>query len=131
MRQILSGMTPKELEAVVAGLGQPRFVARQLAQWLYQKQIFSFDEMTNVSKKMRELLAEHYELGRRRPVDKSVSKDGTVKYLFSAADGRTVEAVFIPDHDRATLCVSSHSASATVARLPDGLPLLHDRASGF
>ena len=107
MRQILSGMTPTELEAVVAGLGQPRFVARQLAQWFYQKQIFSFDEMTNVSKKMRELLAEHYELGRRRPVDKSVSRDGTIKYLFPAADGRTVEAVFIPDHDRATLCVSS------------------------
>ena len=73
MKQPLSGMTPKELEAVVAELGQPRFVARQLGQWLYQKQIFSFDEMTNVSKKVRELLSERYELGRSKPVRKSVS----------------------------------------------------------
>ena len=49
-------------------MGQPRFVARQLGQWLYQKQIFSFDEMTNVSKKVRELLSERYELGRSKPV---------------------------------------------------------------
>ena len=107
MKQSLSGMTPTELEAVVAELGQPRFVAKQLGQWLYQKQIFSFDEMTNVSKKVRELLSERYELGRSKPVRKSVSKDGTVKYLFAVAEGRTVESVYIPDGDRATLCVSS------------------------
>ena len=107
MKQSLSGMTPPELEAVVSGLGQPRFVARQLVQWLYKKRISSFDEMTNVSKKVREMLSESYVLGRSKPVRSSVSRDGTVKYLFGVAGGRTVESVFIPDGDRATLCVSS------------------------
>lgn len=106
-KKTLSGMVPAELETVVAELGQPRFVAKQLAQWLYKKQVASFAEMTNLSKHLRELLAENYELGRSKPVKRSVSRDGTVKYLFPVAAGRTVEAVFIPDRERATLCVSS------------------------
>ena len=107
MKKQISGLTPKEIETVVAELQQPRFVAKQLTQWLYKKQIFSFDEMTNVSKRVRELLSERYELGRSKPVRRVVSKDGTVKYLFAVTDGHTVESVFIPDGDRATLCVSS------------------------
>ncbi len=88
-------------------LGQPRFVAGQVAQWLYQKQIFSFDDMTNVSKKVRLLLSENFSLGRQRPVDSAESKDGTVKYLYQTDAGYYIESVFIPEKDRATLCVSS------------------------
>ena len=100
-------MMPAEIETLVAEMGQPRFVARQLVQWLYQKNISDFGDMTNVSKRVREMLADRYELGRSKPVRKAVSKDGTVKYLFGVAEGRTVESVFIPDGDRGTLCVSS------------------------
>ena len=107
MKKVLSGLTPAEWEAVVAEVGQPRFVAKQLAGWLYNKRIFGFDEMSNISKRVRDVLAERYDIGRCKPVKRRESKDGTVKYLFAVAEGRTVEAVFIPDHDRGTLCVSS------------------------
>ena len=100
-------MMPAEIETLVAEMGQPRFVARQLVQWLYQKNISDFGDMTNVSKRVREMLSDRYDLGRSKPVRKAVSKDGTVKYLFGVAEGRTVESVFIPDGDRGTLCVSS------------------------
>ena len=91
----------------------PAFTARQIAQWLYVKHVKSIDEMTNLSKQNRALLAEQYEVGTLAPIDCQRSKDGTIKYLFpvccdSAAtnsEGRFVETVFIPDKDRATLCV--------------------------
>ena len=120
-KQRLLGLTPAELKAAVAELGMPAFTARQVAQWLYVKHVASIDEMTNLSKQNRQLLAEHYEVGAMAPIDSQRSKDGTVKYLFpvccdknaaggasvaSAPEGRFVETVFIPDHDRATLCVS-------------------------
>ena len=78
-----------------------------LARWLYQQHVTSIDEMTNLSKTNRQLLAEHYTIGCMPPVDAQRSKDGTVKYLFPTADGKQVETVYIPDNDRATLCVSS------------------------
>lgn len=107
-KQILSGLRPQELEQVVAELGLPRFTAKQLASWLYQKRVFSFEEMTNLSKKARQLLGEHYILGRSKPVKQAVSHDGTVKYLFQTVSGHYVETVYIPEEThRATLCVSS------------------------
>lgn len=107
MKKILSGLTPAELEAVAAEVGQPRFVAKQLAGWLYNKRIFNFSEMSNISKRVRDVLTQRYDIGRGKPVKRRESKDGTVKYLFPVREGRTVEAVFIPDRDRGTLCVSS------------------------
>lgn len=103
----LSGLTLDELRQVMAELGQPRFVAGQVAQWLYKKQIFDFSEMTNVSKATRQLLADNFDLGRSKPVKSAQSKDGTVKYLYRTADGHYIETVYIPERDRATLCVSS------------------------
>lgn len=103
----LSGKSLTELQHIMEELGQPRFVAGQVTRWLYQKQIFSFDEMTNVSKNVRRLLDEKFTLGRQRPVSEAVSKDGTVKYLYQTDDGHYVETVYIPERDRATLCVSS------------------------
>ena len=113
-KQRLIGMTPAELKAVVLELGMPAFTAKQLLSWLYEKQVGSISEMTNISKVNRERLEQQYEVGSMASVDCQRSKDGTVKYLFPvccgsvATDGaeRFVETVFIPDGDRATLCVS-------------------------
>ena len=116
----LLGLTPTELKAIVGSLGMPAFTAGQLAQWLYQKHAATIDDMTNISKQNRQRLNEEYEVGTMPPIDCQRSKDGTIKYLFpvrchntttnsqaSAQEtGRFVETVFIPDHDRATLCVS-------------------------
>ncbi len=102
-------MTPAELKALVASLGMPAFTAKQVAQWLYVKHVKSIDEMTNLSKQNRELLSEHFEVGAMAPIDCQRSKDGTIKYLFPVQTADSVlfvETVFIPDHDRATLCVS-------------------------
>lgn len=112
-KQRLIGMTSAELNDVVQRLGMPAFTARQIAQWLYEKHVRSIDEMTNISKQNRQLLLEEYEVGACAPTDCQRSKDGTIKYLFpvccdSTATGseQFVETVFIPDNDRATLCVS-------------------------
>ena len=105
----LIGMTDKELQDVVVRLGMPKFVGRQLAQWIYEKRAVDFEEMANISKKNKALLAEEYCVGRTAPVHASKSQDGTVKYVFAVAGGRRIESVYIPDKDRATLCVSSQA----------------------
>ena len=105
-------MTLGELKTAVTELGMPGFTAGQIMKWLYQQNVRSIDEMTNISKVNREKLAEHFEVGAMEPLDCQRSKDGTIKYLFpvrtsdDANTGKFVETVFIPDHDRATLCVS-------------------------
>lgn len=100
-------MNLAELQDVAYRGGMPKFVGKQLAEWIYSKGAVGFDEMVNISKKNKEWLSSNYEVGRQRPVKASKSADGTVKYLFAAGPGRAVESVYIPDHDRATLCVSS------------------------
>lgn len=106
-RRPLIGMTLPELEQVAAAGRMPRFVAKQLAQWLYEKRVTSFSQMANISKKNQAWLEQFYTIGREEPARAQKSKDGTVKYLFRAGAGRYIESVYIPDHDRATLCVSS------------------------
>ena len=100
-------MTLAELKAVAGEIGMPSFAARQMAEWLYGKKVASIDEMTNISAKNRRLLNERYTVGCAAPVDGQRSADGTVKYLYRTAAGGYVETVYIPDGDRATLCVSS------------------------
>ena len=107
MKQPLLDLTLTELQAVVKNLGMPRFAAKQIASWLYGKKVASIDEMTNLSLKHRELLKDIYEVGGEAPVDAMRSVDGTVKYLYRVGEGHYVEAVYIPEEDRATLCVSS------------------------
>ncbi len=102
----LFGMTLAELQSATADLGLPKFTARQIADWLYKKGVASIDGMTNLSKKARALLDEKFTFGLVPPVKETVSTDGTKKYLFSVLDGRYVEAAYIPDGERATLCVS-------------------------
>lgn len=102
----LLGLTRTELTALVKELGMPAFTGGQIAQWIYQKHVQSIGEMTNLSKKNRELLEENYCVGTMPHADAQHSKDGTIKYLFPTESGKQVETVFIPEHDRATLCVS-------------------------
>ena len=107
-------MTPTKLKSIVSELGMPAFTAKQIAQWLYEKHVRSIDEMTNLSKQNRQRLAEEYEVGLMEPIDCQRSKDGTIKYLFPVCcddiatnqTDRFVETVYIPDGDRATICVS-------------------------
>ena len=105
----LLGLTLDELKAVATEVGLPAFAAKQMAEWIYGKHIRSIDEMTNLSLKGRTALAERYEIGCKEPSDVQQSVDGTAKYLFPTESGKTVECVFIPDRDRATLCVSSQA----------------------
>ena len=100
-------MTLVELQALAKRLGMPGFASKQIASWLYEKKVTSIDEMTNLSLKHRELLKQDYEVGALPPVDEMRSVDGTVKYLYRVGDNHYVESVYIPDDDRATLCVSS------------------------
>lgn len=106
----LAGMNPEELGAVAAAAGLRPFAARQMASWLYTKRVRDIDEMTDLPKNARQWLKDNgYAIGRHEPIMASRSADGTVKYLFEGVAGRDIEAVYIPDHDRATLCVSSQA----------------------
>ncbi len=106
-KEVLFGKTLDELKEVVLSLGLPSYTSKQLADWLYKKDVTIFAEMTNLSKKARSLLEEKYEVGLVPPSSVSSSADGTKKYLFPVRDNRFIEAAYIPDKDRATLCVSS------------------------
>lgn len=105
-RKVLMGMTLDELKAEVKMLGMPAFTASQILKWLYTKHVSDIENMTDISKANRELLASRFVVGGMPPLDCLRSVDGTVKYLFPTASGKFVETVYIPDNDRATLCVS-------------------------
>ena len=87
----------------------PGFAAKQIADWLYKKEIDSIESMTNLSKKARELLSEDYIYGLSTPVTSSESSDGTKKYLYNVLIDKYIETAYIPDNERATICVSSQA----------------------
>lgn len=105
-RQALLGLSLAELQEIALAHGLPRFVGKQLCEWLYDKGASSFEEMTNLSKAARSTLDATYRIGQMPPKDAQKSVDGTIKYLFPTSDGHFVETVYIPDGKRATLCVS-------------------------
>ena len=96
----------EQLQELCAAEGFPRFTAKQLCDWLYKKRVDNIDRMTNLSLAQRARLNELAYIGREFPVRCQVSGDGTKKYLFPVLDGHFIETVYIPDDDRATLCVS-------------------------
>lgn len=104
--EVLLGKTLSELQDVALSVGLQKFAGKQLAEWLYVKRATSFDQMSNISLKGREALKARYTIGRHAPVREAVSQDGTRKYLFAVGD-QFIESVYIPEEDRATLCVSS------------------------
>ena len=106
-KTFLFGMTPNELKSVAVNAGLPVYAARQIADWLYKKNITSIAEMTNIAGSKRIFLEEHYDIGLFQPVKRMVSSDETVKYLFPVGVGCFIETVLIPADERTTLCVSS------------------------
>ena len=105
----LYGLTLNELQTLCADLSLPRFAAKQIARWLYVRRVKSIEEMTDLSKAARAALEENYELGLTAPLKESCSADGTKKYLFRTSQGEYIESAYIPDGERATLCVSSQA----------------------
>lgn len=117
--EALLGKTLSELQEVALNVGLQKFAGKQLAQWLYVQRVRSIDEMTNISLKGREALKARYTVGRHAPVREAVSVDGTRKYLFAVENQKSeienqkslnyIESVYIPEEDRATLCVSTQA----------------------
>ena len=105
----LIGMTLNGLRRVAEDAVLPKFAAGQMARWLYVARVTDIDAMTDISLAGRARLKERYCVGREEPLMRTVSADGTAKYLFRGARDRDIEAVMIPDADRATLCVSSQA----------------------
>ena len=105
----LYGKTLAELKEVVTSLGMPAFTAKQIVDWLYKKNATDIDQFTNLSLKAREALKNEYQVGYIASTDVQTSVDGTKKYLFPTIGGKFIESAYIPDKDRATLCVSSQS----------------------
>ena len=107
----LLGLTRGALRDTLIAAGtsekQAKMRTGQLWQWIYQKGVRQFDEMTNLSKEYRALLAENFVITLPEVVSKQVSVDGTRKYLVRIAGGHEVETVYIPETDRGTLCISS------------------------
>lgn len=106
-RRKLAGMTLDGIKEAVKEIGMPTFTAKQIADWVYKKRVSSIDDMSNISLKNREKLSSLFEIGYKAPADAARSVDGTIKYLYEVDGGHFVEAVYIPDGERATLCVSS------------------------
>ena len=108
-KESLYGKTLPQLQELCANESLPRFAAGQIARWLYVNRVDDIEQMTNISVAARKLLKEKYTLGLDAPLKESISQDGTKKYLFRTSQGQFIESAYIPDGDRATLCVSSQA----------------------
>ena len=108
-KQSLYGMTLSQLRELCEKENLPRFAAKQIARWLYVRRVKEVQQMTDLSLAARTLLAERYTLGLNAPLRESISADGTKKYLFQTQQGEYIESAYIPDRERATLCVSSQA----------------------
>lgn len=107
--EYLYGQTLPQLEALCNRLEMPRFAAKQIARWLYDKHATTIEAMSDLSARHRALLAETYEVGLTAPKKVSISTDGTKKYLYRTSQNHFIESAYIPDGDRATLCISSQA----------------------
>lgn len=103
----LLGCSADEIKVLLQAANQPAYRSNQIMQWMYQKNVKSIDEMTNLSKNLREELKKSYFVGYKAPKTVVESVDGTKKYLFETQDGHFVETAMIPDGQRKTLCLST------------------------
>ncbi len=103
----LLGKTREQMEAFFLELGEKKYRAHQMLKWIYIHQVDSFDQMTDVGKKLRDKLNEIAEIRAPEILHEGISRDGTRKWVFKVDGGGAVETVFIPDGRRGTLCVSS------------------------
>ncbi len=105
----LYGLTLSELQQLCTELDMPRFAAKQIAGWLYRRGATDIEQMSDLSKANRAKLAQYYTVGLSTPVKVSQSVDGTKKYLYHTEQGAAIESAYIPDGERATLCISSQA----------------------
>lgn len=103
----IRALSLEQLQDFFIANGEPKFRARQVMDWLWKNAVTTFDEMNNVSKKMREALQEHFVINAVQVDTKQVSSDHTIKNAFRLYDGNIVEGVLIPTENRMTACVSS------------------------
>lgn len=103
----LAGLDLKGLTAFFAGIGEKKFRAGQLAQWIHQYRVVDFAEMTNLSKVLRQKLHQLAEIKLPEVLEEHISKDGTRKWMIRLSCGNSIETVYIPEKGRGTLCVSS------------------------
>ena len=108
----LLGQSETALKDFFAGLNEKPFRARQILQWIHQRNVDAFDEMTDLSKNLREQLVQVASVQLPKVISEQKSADGTVKWLFESGAGQAVETVFIPEPDRGTLCISSQVGCA-------------------
>ena len=107
--EYLYGQTLPQLEALCNRLEMPRFAAKQIARWLYDKHATTIEAMSDLSARHRALLAETYEVGLTAPEKVSISTDGTKKYLYRTSQNHFIESAYILGGHRATLCISSQA----------------------
>lgn len=108
----LIGLSKEELNAEIAAIGEKPFRAKQLWQWLYHFGVTDFDQMTNLSKDLREKLKENFIISRPKIVSEQISADKTHKWLLEFADGQRIETVYIPEVDRGAVCISTQVGCA-------------------
>ncbi len=115
-KRALTSMRVADLIEEFQRIGLPekksKYHAKQVFQWVYQRKVTSFDDMTDLSKVLRQHLKDHFELHRPLRVEQQRSMDGTQKFLWKLADGQTIESVLIPAEDRMTICISSQVGCA-------------------
>ena len=108
-----------DLEGLVqwcAQLGEKRFRATQLFRWIHQKGQSNFSAMSDLAQSLRDKLEQQATIASPPVLSQHESADGTIKWLFDVGDGNAIETVFIPETDRATLCISSHAGCAVGCR---------------
>ena len=115
-RQNIKALIPDKLEKQIVGMGLKKYRAAQVFEWIYGHHAESFDDMTNIAKAERLLLAERFYISQIQPLKIECSADGTRKFLFELEDKHTIESVLIPDEDRSTLCISSQVGCAQACR---------------
>jgi 23S rRNA (adenine2503-C2)-methyltransferase len=112
----IKSLTREELQARLLDAGLKKYRVDQVLKWIYAFHASSFDEMTNIAKEDRGLLASLFFISSPRIVRTEISRDGTRKFLFELEDGHTIESVLIPDEDRRTLCISSQVGCGQACR---------------
>lgn len=108
-RTAIRSLSPDELTRMVLSMGQPKFRAQQIADWLWTKHVTSFDEMSNLPASLREQLTQMFVIGGTDEIARQVSKDGSRKYLLKFADGASVECVGMPTRNKLSVCVSTQA----------------------
>ncbi len=122
----LTDLNPDQLRELLDGLGAPAYRMQQLLQWLYRDLAWSYDEVVNIPRALRQKLAGQARLHSLKAIQELTSRDGTVKVLFELADGKTVESAFMPyEGGHSTVCVS------TQIGCPIGCPFCATGQQGF